>query len=312
MQPGVFQNISDVYKSGDMAGTQDLLAKNFIGLDDAAKYFNLNDQDTTFLRGQGVTGYTGGMPKGYSSNLIGALRSNVNAVNPNTGFTTWQNKANGQPLKFTKRPATNNLVQVNPIAGGNSNYAPPTAPPLKSELAGQVEQSWRGLGIESDPVTGLPTNMNQVDMSGLRDLINQNQVTAQQARSTYKLNDDDMRWLDDVYDVDFYEPWAKSVEDTFRAGDKTATQDAIRRNQITADAAKDQFNLKDDDINWLVNSEGYKFYDPYADIEAAYKAGDYYTVNALKGQYGVGMNDLQSRFGLNADDMNWLARMGIS
>ena len=313
MQPGVFQNISDVYKSGDMKGTQDLLAKNFIDLEQAAKYFNLNDQDTAFLRGQGVTGYTGGMPDDYyASNLIGALRSNVNAVNPNTGFKTWENKPNGQPLNFTKRSPIDNFNQVPSGAGSNAGYVPPTAPPLKTELANDIEQSWRGLGIESDPTTGLPTNMNQVDMSGLRDMINKNQVTAQQARSTYKLNDDDMRWLDDVYDVDFYEPWEKTIDQSFRAGDKTATQDAIRRNQVTAAAAKDQFNLNDDDINWLVNSQGYEFYDPYSDIEAAYKAGDYGTVNSLKRQYKIGMDDLQGRFGLNDADMAWLARMGIS
>ena len=310
MQPGVFQNISDVYKSGDMKGTQDLLVKNFIGLDDAAKYFNLNDQDTTFLRGQGVTGYTGGMPAGYASTLIGALRSNVNAVNPNTGVKTWENKANGKPLKFTKRPAVNNLNQVTPVQG--SPYVPPTAPPLDPKIANEIEQSWRGLSINSDPTTGLPTNMNEVDMGGLSDLINKNQVTADQARSTYDFNDDDMRWLDDVYDVDFYQPWEQTIDQSFRAGDMAATQDAINRNQITADAAKDQFDLNDDDINWLINSQGYQFYDPYSDIEAAYKAGDYSTVNSLKGQYGIGINDLQSRFGLNEADLSWLARMGIN
>jgi hypothetical protein len=53
------------------------------------------------------------------------------------------------------------------------------------------------------------------------------------------------------------------------------------------------------------------FYDPNTDIMNAFKAGDYYTVNALKDQYDLPMSSLASTFKLGADDLAYLANLGI-
>ena len=311
METNTLQGVYDAYKSGDFGKTQDILNSNKLGLEDVSSYFNLLPEDLTYLNNQGVTGYQGAAatPE-YASSLIESLRGSADTVNPNTGFKTWANKANAAPLNWVKSPAAG-LNKVVAGDGSGTAYVPRTAPPLKSALGLQASQDWNNLGIKSDPVTGLPTNMSDVDLGGFEQMLVDKQITADQARSTYNLNDDDMRWLDDIYDVDFYTNWGKQAVDANQANDMSALQNVITSNKVTQDQAVDQFDLTPEDVSWLTEHENMSFYDPNTDIMNAFKAGDYYTVNALKDQYDLPMSSLASTFKLGADDLAYLANLGI-
>jgi hypothetical protein len=133
-----------------------------------------------------------------------------------------------------------------------------------------------------------------------------------------------------------YTPAETAVYNAYRAGDIAGTNRAIQEGKLTAGDMQAKFGLTNDEMSWMTNNAGVKFYTPTTavttgvttggttgltggtnvggktytqaetDLYNAYRAGNIAEFNRLAAANKLTAGDMQSKFGLSQGEMNWI------
>jgi len=133
-----------------------------------------------------------------------------------------------------------------------------------------------------------------------------------------------------------YTPAETALYNAYRSGDIAGANRAIQEGKLTAGDMQAKFGLTNDEMSWMTNNAGVKFYTPTTavttgvttggttgltggttvggktytqaetDLYNAYKAGNIAEFNRLAAANKLTAGDMQSKFGLSQGEMNWI------
>ena len=136
-----------------------------------------------------------------------------------------------------------------------------------------------------------------------------------------------------------YTPAETALYNAYRSGDIAGANRAIQEGKLTAANMQSKFGLTNDEMSWMTNNAGVKFYTPTTavttnvtggttgvttgltggttvggktytqaetDLYNAYRAGNIAEFNRLAAANKLTAGDMQSKFGLTQGEMNWI------
>ena len=126
-----------------------------------------------------------------------------------------------------------------------------------------------------------------------------------------------------------YTPAETALYNAYRSGDIAGANRAIQEGKLTAANMQSKFGLTNDEMSWMTNNAGVKFYTPTTavttgvttggttvggktytqaetDLYNAYKAGNIAEFNRIAAANKLTAGDMQSKFGLSQGEMNWI------
>ena len=133
-----------------------------------------------------------------------------------------------------------------------------------------------------------------------------------------------------------YTPAETALYNAYRSGDIAGANRAIQEGKLTAGDIQAKFGLTNDEMSWMTNNAGVKFYTPTTavttgvttggttgltggttvggktytqaetDLYNAYKAGNIAEFNRIAAANKLTAGDMQSKFGLSQGEMNWI------